>query len=119
MKRTALAMACILAMGTAQAHNGIIFPPNPPPPPVVTPPPSPPPAAPPPTTAPPAQSTGATSAGGHGPMWLGWAVMGFIAVFDYLIICQLEEKRDPERFKLLMCPKTPDWKVAPPFTTGP
>jgi len=52
-------------------------------------------------------------------MWLGWAVMGFIAVFDYLIICQLEEKRDPERFKLLMCPKTPDWKVAPPFTTGP
>jgi len=72
-----------------------------------------------PAAPPSAPSSQPVAAGGHGPTWLGWAVMGFVVVFDYLIICQVEEKRDPERFKFLQCPKTPDWKVAPPFTTGP
>ena len=77
------------------------------------------PVTPPPTVAPPAASQPAQAGTAKGAGMVGWYAMGFVLVFYYLSICQLEEERDPEMFKTLMCPETPDWKVAPPFTTGP
>lgn len=65
----------------------------------------------------PASPQQASTANGTGVM--GWYVMGFVLVFYYLAICQLEEERDPEMFKTLMCPPTPDWEFIEPFTAIP
>ena len=90
-----------------------------PPPVVVTPPPV---VMPPPTVAPPAATTPAAppaGAAGHTVPWIGIGVAVGMVVFAWLAICQLEEKRDPDRHKALMCPKTPDWKQCSPFSQAP
>ena len=108
----ALALALLFfAVYPAWAHYPIPVVPLPPvtaaPPVVAVPPPA--------SSAPPS----AASPAGAGTPWLGIGVMVGVAVFFYLAICQTEEKRDPEQFKRLHCPATPDWHVAPPFTFGP
>lgn len=101
---------CGLA-GLAHAHHPPVVVPPPvvtPPPPVVIPPPT---VAPPPAPAAPApaQPPPQSSGGTHGGV-AGWFVMGFVATFFYLAICQLEEERNPELHKRLLCPKTPKWE---------
>lgn len=104
-----IASALLLGVVSWPSHAHYVMPPPVVTPPVVTPPPAPPPPAPAPAPA----ATGTTTP------WLGIGVMVGVAVFFYLAICQEEEKRDPAQSKRLHCPTTPDWHVAPPFTTGP
>lgn len=67
----------------------------------------------------PASGSPYAPSGGHGPLWVGWAVAGGMVVFAWLAICQLEEERDPAMHERLLCPKTPDWKQCDPFTQQP
>jgi len=105
----AILAVLLLVPDLAWAHHPMMPPPAPPP--VV---------APPTVTSPAAASSApvASSAGTTVP-WLGIGVAVGTVVFAWLAICQLEEERDPAMHKLLMCPKTPDWKQCSPFSQQP